>query len=113
MPLALLGVELHAKHIVIPDTRNKARAVVSRRSDDGIAQGLHITRVREVEISTRRDAIENRRGASDVSLIPAHMRDFEHLSMGIGKAVRKSSHTPLHQVHPLMAAKFLAFGEQQ
>ena len=113
MRLTLFGVELYAKHIVMPNARDKAYAVIGDRCHRRIAQRLDIERVRKVKIGIRGDAVKDRRWSGHVGLIPAHMGDFEDLPLDIGKTVREPPDAPLQNVHAFMAAKFFAFGHQQ
>src|SRR5215510_13018103 len=112
MRLTLLGMELHTKHVVVPDTRDKAYAVIGGRGHRRIAQWFNIKRMREVEIGILRDAGENRRWAGNVCLIPAHMRDFEYLALDVGETVWEPPHPPLQDIHAFVAAKFFAFSHQ-
>ena len=61
MRLTLFGVELYAKHIVMPNARDKAYAVIGYRCHRRIAQRLYIERVRKVKIGILGDAVKNRR----------------------------------------------------
>ena len=113
MHLTLFGMELHAKHVVVPNARDKAYAVLGCRCHRRIAQRLYIERVRKIKIGTLRDAGKNRRWSGNVGLIPAHMWDFEDSPMVIGEAGGEPPYAPLQDVHALMAAKFFAFSHQQ
>jgi len=113
MRLTLFGVELYAKHVVVPDARDEAYAVIGGCSHCSIAHWFHIKRVREVEIGMFGDTGENRCRSGHVCLIPTHMGNLEALPLGVGETVRKPPHSPLQKVHPLMAAEFFAFGHQQ
>jgi hypothetical protein len=113
MGLALLGVKLDAKHVVIPDAGDKAHAIIGRRRHDPIAQWLHIKRVREVEIGILGDTVENRRAPGYVCLIPAHMRYFKPMTLRIGETMRKPPNSPMQNVQAFVAAEFFAFGHQQ
>jgi hypothetical protein len=112
MRLTLLGMELHAKHVVVPDARDKAQAVIGGRGHRRIAQRLHIKRVREIEIGVLGDTGEYRRWSGYAGLIPTHMWDFEDLPSVVGEAVWEPPHAPLQNVHAFVAAKFFAFGHQ-
>ena len=112
MRLALLGVELYPKHMLMPDAGDKAHAVIGRRRHSHIAQRLHIKRVRKVEIGILGDTVKNRPSPDYMCLIPAHMRNFEPVAMHVGEAMRKSPNAPLQDVHALVTAEFFAFGHQ-
>jgi hypothetical protein len=113
MRLTLFGVELYAKHVVMPNARDKAYAVIGYRCHRRITQRLYIERVRKVKIGILGDAVKNRRWSGNVDLIPAHMGDLEDLPLDVGETVWEPPYAPLQNVQAFVAAKFFAFGHQQ
>ena len=95
MRLTLFGVELYAKHVVMPNARDKAYAVIGYRCHRRIAQRLDIERVRKVKIGILGDAVKNRRWSGNVGLIPAHMGDLEDLPLVVGETVWEPPYAPL------------------
>ena len=112
MRLAFFGVKLYAKHIVMPNARDKAYAVIGYRCHRRIPQRLYIERVRKVKMGILGYAVKNRRWSGHLGLIPPHMRDLENLSLDIGETVWEPPYAPLQNVQAFVAAKFFAFGHQ-
>src|SRR5690348_6267527 len=78
--LALFRVELRRHHVVAPDRGDERAAVVGRRGDDLLVIRYDVIAVDEVDAAAppwpAGEAAKERRGALDLELVPAHVRDF-------------------------------------